>query len=243
MNTITYHLILIVTGVVSASPAIMKEHSHHAISTTLAVKLHQNLPNLIKKKPTEAELEANDGTLSPGIVKTFMILSAVWKLMIISLIGTGLQIIIEIYILIDWLWDLFCRFLIKPILTEYGAIFFIWLFKIPTLPILLIAAFFRLFIELMGFPISGWMLFFCGNGCFLRWGNDCWFATKLSEKRYWQVGDLPIFMKQPFVNFYHVPLAGKSLSNQLKELGISRRDLLRDLSPFANAMDLILVEG
>ena len=157
-----------------------------------------------KEKPIEAD--AQDGRLSPGIVLTFMILSAIWKLAIISLIGTGLQIIIELYILIDWIWDLFCRFLIKPILTEYGAIIFIWLFKIPTLPILIVGAFFRLFLEIMGFPISGWMLFFGGSGCFLRWGNDCWFATHLSEKRYWQIADLPIFMKQPFVNLFHVPL-------------------------------------
>jgi hypothetical protein len=61
----------------------------------------------------------------------------------------------------------------------------IWAFKIPTFPIIILGWFFHILIESMGFLIGGWMLFFGGSGCFLRWGYDCHFSKRFGDRSYW----------------------------------------------------------
>lgn len=116
--------------------------------------------------------------LPAGIVIPVMISALVWKLAIISLIGTGLQLFLWFYMGLDFIWDLMGRFLIGS-WCEFCAYIFIWIFKLITMPILLLGAFWHIFLELMALPISGWMIFFGGSGCIFRWGKDCWFTKTL----------------------------------------------------------------
>ena len=116
--------------------------------------------------------------------------------MVISLIGTGLQIFLWVYILIDFIFDTFVRLTLGMVFSPLAWLA-IWAFKLPTFPIILMGWFWRILIELIAFPIQGWMLFFGGSGCFLRWGHDCWFAKRIGDRSYWQIADLPVLMMDP----------------------------------------------
>ena len=49
----------------------------------------------------------------------------------------------------------------------------------------------------LGAMVDGWMLIFGGSGCFLRWGYDCRFAKRLTNRSYWEIMSLPIWMRDP----------------------------------------------
>jgi len=57
----------------------------------------------------------------------------------------------------------------------------------------------------MGFLVDGWMLFFGGSGCYLRWGYDCWFAKRFRYKNYWEIASLPVWMRNPSDSFVKDP--------------------------------------
>ncbi len=92
--------------------------------------------------------------------------------MIISLVGIPWQTIIWLYIALDFVYDLTVRLFVGNICIPCAWVF-IWLWKIPTSPIILLGLAFRVLIAFMGAIVDGWMLFFGGSGCFLRWGYDC----------------------------------------------------------------------
>lgn len=48
----------------------------------------------------------------------------------------------------------------------------------------------RLQLELVGFIFDGWTLILGGDGCFLRWGQDCWFARKIRDRGHLEYMDL-----------------------------------------------------
>jgi len=110
------------------------------------------------------------------VVWSVLIAAIVWKLMIISLIGTGLQVFLWVYIALDFINDILTRLLIGSWCT-YCAYLYLFIFKIVSLPILLLGAFWHIFLELMALPISGWMIFFGWSGCIFRYGHDCWFTS------------------------------------------------------------------
>jgi len=147
-----------------------------------------------EEAPAEAPAEEEGGML-PGIVVFVVLIAAlVWKLMIVSLIGTGLQVFLWVYVAADFINDLIARFLLGSFCT-YCAYLYLFLFKVATSPIILLGAFWTTFLELMALPISGWMIFFGGSGCIFSYGHDCWFNEPFSEKNYWEVADVPILMK------------------------------------------------
>ena len=88
------------------------------------------------------------------------------------------------YILVDYGFDLFVRLFLGTV-CKPCAWLAIWSFKLPTFPIILFGWFFRIMIETMGLMVDGWMLFFGGSGCYLRWGHDCWFARRFKDRSYW----------------------------------------------------------
>ena len=88
------------------------------------------------------------------------------------------------YIIADWTFDWFVRMFLGTV-CKPCAWLAIWSFKLPTFPIILFGWFFRIMIETMGFMVDGWMLFFGGSGCYLRWGHDCWFAKRFKDRSYW----------------------------------------------------------
>ena len=85
----------------------------------------------------------------------------------------------------DWFWyGIFFKFC-KPC-----AYIFIWLLNIPMMFLQFPWYYLRLQLELVGFIFDGWMLFIGGDGCFARWGQDCWFAKRVKKRNALTVTDL-----------------------------------------------------
>lgn len=126
------------------------------------------------EEETAIEEEESGGMLPKSIVVIFQTLSIIWELMNMSLIALAWQLIIWAYVAFDFVTDQVIRLLIGSICAPCAWVF-IWLLKIPTLPLVLLGYFFRIYFEIMGLMVDGWMLFFGGSGCFLRFGHDCWF--------------------------------------------------------------------
>merc|ERR1712127_236954 len=150
------------------------------------------------------EEESSGGMLPIGIVFPVMVAASVWKAMVISLVGIAWQFIIWAYILIDKVYDTTVRLFIGTI-CKPCAWLAIWAFKLPTMPIVLFGYGFRIMIESMGALVSGWMLFFGGSGCYLRWGHNCWFAKRFKNRSYWEIADLTIWMRSPADFFVKSP--------------------------------------
>ena len=94
----------------------------------------------------------------------------------------------------DWLWyGIFFAFC-KPC-----AYIFIWLLNIPMMFLHFPWYYLRLQLELVGFIFDGWTLFIGGDGCFLRWGQDCWFAKKVKERNHITWTDLVWLTMTPAV--------------------------------------------
>ena len=134
-----------------------------------------------------------------AIVGPVLLAGLVWKMMIISLIGTGFQAFLWVYIVIDRLFDYFVRIFLGQIgFLRPLAWLAIWAFKIPTFPIIAIGWAWTVLINVMAFPIQGWMLFFGGSGCFLRWGYNCGLGGKrLKNRSYYQIADLAWLLTDP----------------------------------------------
>ena len=164
--------------------------------------------------------------------------------------------IIWIYILIDFAYDTVVRLFIGTI-CKPCAWLAIWAFKLPTIPFVIFGWAFRLMIESMGFMVSGWMLFFGGSGCFMRWGHNCWFAKRFKHRHYWEIMDLAWFIRNPsdyfvkdpsisFVDaiheFFYVPKIEDFDTEVANLVGQRRRDAMLDSCPLnrktiANAKD------
>jgi len=90
--------------------------------------------------------------------------------------GLGIALIF-VDLIWDWLWFLIFGFFCKPC-----TYVFVWIINIALLPLHVIYYYQRLQLELVGFAVDFWTLFFGGDGCFLRWGQDCWFAKRIYER-------------------------------------------------------------
>lgn len=162
--------------------------------------------------------------------------------MIISLIGTGFQLFVWTYIIIDRLWDTLVRlflgqiFFLKPL-----AWLAIWAFKLPTFPIIIFGWAWTILTELMAFPVSGWMILFGGSGCFLRWGYNCSFPNgqRFKDRGYWQIADLAWLMKTPVAAYKMPPSYNQFSQEMMKYEGEQRRASLASISPFAQSAYLI----
>jgi len=180
-----------------------------------------------------------------AIVFPVMVAASVWKAMVISLVGTAWQMIIWAYIAIDFAFDTVVRLFIGTI-CKPCAWLAIWAFKLPTFPLVIFGWIFRIMTETMGALVSGWMLFFGGSGCYLRWGHNCWFAKRFKDRSYWQIADLTVWLRNPsdfFVKnpemsfsdsvhaFFAVPKFEDFDTEMSKLIGIQRRQQLADSCP------------
>lgn len=213
---------------------------------TLEVEMPQHL--LREDDEEEEETEEGTGWLPAAIVFPVMVGAAVWKGMVISLIGIAWQFIIWAYILLDFVYDSVVRLFIGSICAPCAWLF-IWAFKLPTFPLVIFGWFFRIMTESMGALVSGWMLFFGGSGCYLRWGYDCWFATRFHEKSYWEIADLPVWMRrlanpdtlfvkdaemtfsESLHEFFSIPMIGDFSTEAARIIGENRRDQLAESCP------------
>jgi len=193
----------------------------------------------------EEEEEDEGGLLPAAIVFPVQLAAVAWKLAIISLIGQPIQLLIWLYILIDWVVDLAVRITLGWFCAPCAWLV-IWAFKLPTFPIIFLGWFFRILVESMGLLVDGWMLFFGGSGCYLRWGHDCWFAKRFKDRRYYEIADLVIFLRNPsdfFVKdptlsfsdtvhqFFNVPRVEDFHTDFAKLIGEKRRNQLADTCP------------
>ena len=197
----------------------------------------------------EHQLEAQDdkGLLPQAVVVPVQIAATVWKAMFVSLVFLVPQTIVWAYIAIDFAYDIVVRLLIGSICKPCAWIF-IWAFKLPTFPLVIFGWTVRLMVELMGALVSGWMLVFKGSGCFLRWGKDCRFGKRFKDRKYWQIADLTIWMRNPtalfvkdadlgFVEavhqFFQVPQIADFETEMAKVIGQNRRQELAGSCPLA----------
>jgi len=193
----------------------------------------------------EEEEESGGGLLPAAIVFPMMVASSIWKLGVISLVGTAWELIIVTYIIIDFIMDLFIRLFLGTF-CKPCAWLAIWTFKLPTFPIIIFGWAFRIMIETMGLMVDGWMLFFGGSGCYLRWGHDCWFAKRFKDRSYYQIADLTIWMRNPtnffvqdatasfsdnFHAFFAVPKYADFNTELSKKIGDARRQSMMDSCP------------
>ena len=127
---------------------------------------------------------------------------------------------------LDLTWDYLVRIFLGSIgFLRLFAWLAIWLFKLPTLPIIVFGWAWTIIMEIMIFPFSGWMIFFGGSGCFLRWGHNCNWPNgkRLKDRSYWEVADLAWLMKSPSKNELNAEL--------MKIEGQNRRKALMKASP------------
>ena len=143
------------------------------------------------------------GLLPPAVVLIVQILSSVWKSLALTLVGLPIQIVLWAFTLADITWSNLFRVLLGTWCKPCAWVV-VWLFKVATFPLLVLGWVFRIFLAIVGFTIDGWMLFFGGSGCFLRWGYDCT-AKKYSEREYWQMGTLPFWLRDPSTLLPSIP--------------------------------------
>ena len=139
---------------------------------------------------------AND-TLPRWLRLTAQIIGTIFEFHVVFLailpwwaIGIGL-------ILADFVWD-YLWYLIFFAFCKPCAYVFVWILNIGTIPLHVMFWYQRLMLELVGFAFDFWTLFFNGDGCFLRWGKDCWFAKKIKDRDHLSYTDLVwLMVKQP----------------------------------------------
>lgn len=133
-------------------------------------------------------------TAPPALRIVFQIIALIMELHVVVIAMLPWYLILLAYMLLDWILDWFW----------YGIFFawclpcawvFIWLFNIIFLPFTVWGYVNRFQLELIGFVFDFWLLFFNGDGCFLRWGNYCWFARRIPERDDMSYMDLVAFNK------------------------------------------------
>lgn len=151
-------------------------------------------PEFCDKCP-DPDVENNN--LPPWLRNVAQILAAIFEFHVVFLaifpwwvLGIGLILGDLIW---DWFWYLIFFAFCKPC-----AYVFVWILNIPQMFIHVMYWYQRLQLELVGFIFDGWMLFIGGDGCFLRWGEDCWFARRISERDHMTYTDIVwLTIKQP----------------------------------------------
>ena len=128
-------------------------------------------------------------TAPPALRIVFQIIAAFFELHVVTIAIAPWYLLMLAYMLVDflldWLW--------------YGIFFawclpcawvFIWIFNIAFLPISVWGFIERFQLEFVGFVFDFWLLFFNGDGCFLRWGNNCWMARRIPERDHMTYTDI-----------------------------------------------------
>ena len=202
-----------------------------------------------------AEEEGNEeegGSAIPLAISGPLVLASnIYKIMVISLIGLGLQFFLWGYIILDKILDYAIRLSLGLVFKPLAWLA-IWAFKLPTFPIIIMGWVWRILIELLAFPLAGWMVPF-GAGCFLRWGPQCSpFTKKFDERSYWEIADLPFFvatdpLRQAGANagliamtkaHFAVPAYKDFTREEYIRLSDERREMINEASPFGISQGL-----
>ena len=117
------------------------------------------------------------------------LLEFVWKFGVVSIVILPWWSMLVSIAVFDWLLD--WVFLGIFYWCGYCAGFFIWIINIALLPFTVWGMLQRLYLEVFSLMIDGWMLFFGGSGCFLRYGHHCWFTSRFKDKDVRGYMDIP----------------------------------------------------
>lgn len=143
---------------------------------------------------------------------------------------------------LDMGWDTLVRMFLGwiPFMKLFAWIA-IWAFKLPTFPVIIFGWAWTILTETMVFPVSGWMIFFGGSGCYLRWGHNCHFPNgkRFKDRSYWEIADLAWLIKNPAAALDLPPSYNNFNQSLMKEQGQRRRKMVADASPMYLAQDLI----
>ena len=117
-------------------------------------------------------------TMPPGLRVIVQIISWMMEMFVVMIAILPWYAILLVYMLmdflLDWIWYALFFWWCLPC-----AWIFIWLFNIVFMPFTIWGYVVRFQLELVGFAFDFWLLFFNGDGCFLRWGKYCWFARRI----------------------------------------------------------------
>lgn len=127
------------------------------------------------------EIEEDNDTVPAWMRQSAQITSAVFEMHVVVLAIfpwwlLGIMVIFTDFLIDGFWWLLFNWF------CDICAYIFVWIFNIAMLPFHMMFWYQRVHLELVGFLFDGWLLFMGWDGCFLRWGQHCWFAKRINEK-------------------------------------------------------------
>ena len=127
----------------------------------------------------------------PGwLIFTFQFLSWIWEMHVVMIITLPWWLLIFAIAMLDYVLD-FAFWLVFGWYCSFCAGIFVWAVNLVHLPFTIWGWLQRIFLEIFGFIIDGWMLFFGWSGCFMFFGKDCYLQ---SWDMYW-VLDIPFFKK------------------------------------------------
>jgi len=120
-------------------------------------------------------------TAPRGLRIFFQIISVFFEFHIVTIAIFPWYLLLLTYMLIDyiidWIWYAIFFAWCLPC-----AWVFIWIFNVVFIPFTVWGYIMRFQMELVGFVFDFWLLFFNGDGCFLRWGNNCWMARRIKQR-------------------------------------------------------------
>jgi len=117
----------------------------------------------------------------PALRIVFQIVGAFFELHIVTMAIAPWYVLLLVYMLmdfiIDWIWyAIFFAYCLPCAWT------FIWIFNVVFIPFATWGMIFRGQLELIGFLFDWWLLIFRGDGCIMRWGNNCWMARRIPQR-------------------------------------------------------------
>ena len=121
-----------------------------------------------------------------------MVLANLWKLGPILTVYLPWYLILASIAVVDWVID-WVFLLTLGLFCHKCAGFFIWTFNIALIPFTLIGFFQRFLLETYALVVDGWMLFFWGSGCYLRFGHDCFINKRVKDRNTRTYFDIPWF--------------------------------------------------
>lgn len=155
------------------------------------------MPSIVPVTEAQPKIKTlNDKGLIPyWLVVCVQVVSGTIRVLVGGLIGIPFNLLILVFTAFDYFWSqILVRYAIGTF-CEPCAWIFIWIWKLPTFPILLLGWIVRFSNSFIQFMVDGWMLFFGGSGCFLRWGYDCQHVIRFKDRHYYQIGQLNFWMR------------------------------------------------
>lgn len=138
----------------------------------------------------ETQVEESQGGLLPlWVVIPVQIIEVLFQMTVVVVIIAPFYLLLAAVALVDWLLDwIFIGLFVWWCPFCVGL--FVWIINIVLIPFHLWGWIQRLQLEAYSFIVDGWMLLFGGSGCFLRWGENCWFAKRIKDREtrtYWDI--------------------------------------------------------